>query len=122
MRLTRMLLGSKRKRYKSVVGHQTLGKRRIPYIFSSGHREEFVKNLERETTNEMWLTRSFLNERQEKNLKQKIVKEYSADRTFLKQENEDYLAANDQYVRYMRNNQTMEEKWKHISDRVRLVV
>ena len=66
MRLTLVQLANKKPKYKGITGNLTHGKYRIPYIYTRRHREEYIKDLSQESKNEMWLTRSYLSNAQEK--------------------------------------------------------
>ena len=66
MRLTNRCLHHNRKFfYKITKGTQTTGKHRNPEIIKESERKKFVDGLRQECTNEMWLTRSYLNKNEE---------------------------------------------------------
>ena len=66
MRLTRLLLSGRKNRPGAARGNKKAGKHQEPHIILHNERKEYVQNLLIENTNEMWLTRPYLNRRQEK--------------------------------------------------------
>ena len=66
MRLSLIRLSGRRNRLGGARGNKKAGKHQEPHIISSKERKEFIENLFQECTNEMWLTRPYLNKSQEK--------------------------------------------------------
>lgn len=99
-----------------VSGNLITGKHRIPYIYSSKHREELFKNLTEEAKNEMWLTRSYLNPTEEKKLKTSFKKSFTSARPLLKHDKEDQALQNERYKLTMRADVKFEDKWNHVKD------
>ena len=66
MRLTLFRLSGRRNRPGGARGNKKSGKHQEPHVISGRERHVFLNNLLQECTNEMWLTRPYLNKTQEK--------------------------------------------------------
>lgn len=111
MRLTSHLF-----KWGKIPGKLNQGKHQLPHYFSPIVREQFVKDLQVELTNEMWLTRPYLSKEQESflpNGTRFTAAEVRWRECEDKQSDDEVFAFNNQKYRInMRPHVTLEERWE----------
>jgi len=115
MRLTTRCLHHNRKMfYKITKGHQTTGKNRTPEIIKESERKKFIDGLQQESTNEMWLTRSYLKKNEEKLLKTSFKQASKGSQVFYKNAKDDWEVLNQRYRINVLPHVSFEERWTHL--------
>nr|CAB3260966.1 uncharacterized protein LOC100176523 [Phallusia mammillata] len=101
-------------RYGRIPGRKFAGKNQEPHKISRKDRQQFVEGLKIECTNEMWLTRPYLNTEQGNFLKNNYVQKTKGSPVVALNKTDNYEYRNAKFRINMRPHVRFEDRWNHV--------